>query len=121
VEIVVEPYPNMKIAQTREWIVQTWFRCGYDKILMLDDDLSFATRISANDWHLREIHGEELIPEFQRIEDKNWLASCGWTQAFLSPGQRFIFNSNADDGVSSKPAVSTNWGGGFGRSFLFAR
>jgi hypothetical protein len=37
---------------------------------MLDDDLVFSTRISADDWHLREIRGEELIPEFQRIEDK---------------------------------------------------
>jgi hypothetical protein len=36
---------------------------------MLDDDLSFATRISAGDWHLRPIEGEELIPEFARIED----------------------------------------------------
>jgi hypothetical protein len=70
VEIVVEPYPKMKIAQTREWIVQTWFRYGYAKIIMLDDDLVFATRISAGDWHLRPIEGEELIPEFQRIEDK---------------------------------------------------
>jgi hypothetical protein len=70
VNIVVEPYPNMKIAQTREWIVQECYRGGDDKIIMLDDDLVFSTRISANDWHLREIHGEELIPEFQRIEDK---------------------------------------------------
>jgi hypothetical protein len=70
VEIVVEPYPDMKLAQKREWIVQTWFRCGYEKILMLDDDLVFSTRISADDWHLREIQSEELIPEFQRIEDK---------------------------------------------------
>jgi hypothetical protein len=67
VEIVIEPYPNMKIAQARQWIVQTWFRSGYTKIIMLDDDLVFATRISADDWHLE---GEELIPEFQRIEDK---------------------------------------------------
>jgi len=70
VEIVVEPYPDMKLTQKREWIVQEWFRCGYEKILMLDDDLVFSTRISADDWHLREIQGEELIPEFQRIEDK---------------------------------------------------
>jgi hypothetical protein len=69
VEIVIEPYPNAKIAQVRQWIVQTWFRSGYTKIIMLDDDLVFATRISADDWHLRPIEGEELIPEFQRIED----------------------------------------------------
>jgi hypothetical protein len=70
VEIAIEPYPNMRIAQTREWIVQTWFSCGYDKIIMLDDDLRFATRISKDDRPLRDIRGEELIPEFQRIEDK---------------------------------------------------
>ena len=99
VKIVIEPYPNMKLAQKRGWIVQEWFRCGYEKILMLDDDLTFRTRISADDWHLRTIWGEELIPEFQRIEDKlgpeyphvgfgqaqgnNWLEEVGWK----SPGK----------------------------------
>jgi hypothetical protein len=68
VQFVVEP-PNMQIAQTREWIVQEWSK-RYSKIIMLDDDLTFDTRISADDWHLRGIWGEELIPEFQRIEDK---------------------------------------------------
>jgi len=70
VEIVVEPYPNMKIAQKREWIVLEWLKYGHEKILMLDDDLVFSTRISADDWHLQKIQGEKLIPEFQRIEDK---------------------------------------------------
>src|SRR5262249_28651368 len=70
VEIVVEPYPKMKIAQTREWIVQTWFRCGYVKIIMLDDDLVFFKRISAGDWRLRQIEGKELIPEFERLDNK---------------------------------------------------
>jgi hypothetical protein len=37
---------------------------------MLDDDLRFSTRISDDDWHLREMNGEELIPEFERIRDK---------------------------------------------------
>ena len=70
VTIAWEPYRNMKIAQKREWIVRTWFECGYDKIIMLDDDLSFATRVSPDDWHLRPIQGEELISEFERIEEK---------------------------------------------------
>src|SRR5262249_16773827 len=70
VEIVVEPYPNMPLAPKREWIVQTWSECGYDKIIMLDDDLTFATRISEDDWHLRQIQGDELIEPFQRLEDK---------------------------------------------------
>jgi hypothetical protein len=96
--IVVEPYPNMKIAQTREWIVQEWLKAEYDKVIMLDDDLTFATRISADDTGLRQIRGDELIPEFQRIEDKlgpahphvgfgprqgNHLESGGWK----SPGK----------------------------------
>jgi hypothetical protein len=37
---------------------------------MLDDDLRFATRISESDWHLREIKGEELSIQFQRLEEK---------------------------------------------------
>jgi hypothetical protein len=37
---------------------------------MFDDDLRFATRISADDPHLREIKGDELISKFQRIEEK---------------------------------------------------
>jgi hypothetical protein len=70
VKIACEPYPNMKIAQKREWIAHEWLKYGHEKILMIDDDLVFSARISADDWHLREIQGEELIPEFQRIEDK---------------------------------------------------
>jgi hypothetical protein len=70
VEIIAEPYRNMRIAQKREWIVRTWLEAGYDKIIMLDDDLRFATRISESDTSLRSIQGEELIPEFARIEEK---------------------------------------------------
>ena len=70
VEIVVEPHP-MKLAEKRGWIVQEWFRAGFDKIIMLDDDLRFATRKSTDDdWHLDEIKGEALIPEFKRIAEK---------------------------------------------------
>jgi TET-Associated Glycosyltransferase len=70
VEIVVQPDPDWTIARKREWIVREWMRAGYDKIIMLDDDLRFATRISPDDCHLREIKGDELIAEFQRIEEK---------------------------------------------------
>jgi hypothetical protein len=70
VEIFCQPDPTWKIAPKREWIMRTWLELGYDKIIMLDDDLTFSTRTSAGDWHLRQIEGEELIPEFQRIEDK---------------------------------------------------
>jgi hypothetical protein len=69
VEIVVEPHP-MTIAPKRAWIMRTWLEAGYEKILMLDDDLTFATRVSADDWHLRPIQGEELIPEFERLANK---------------------------------------------------
>ena len=70
VEIVVQPDPDWKIALKREWILREWMRAGYDKIIMLDDDLLFSIRISADDWHLREITGDALIPEFERIEEK---------------------------------------------------
>jgi hypothetical protein len=70
VEIVAQPDPTMTIARKREWIMREWLRCGYDKILMLDDDLCFATRISESDRHLRAIRGEELAAEIQRLEDK---------------------------------------------------
>jgi hypothetical protein len=69
VDILVQPDATWKIAQKREWIVHEWLKYGHEKILMLDDDLVFFTRKSADDWHLRPIRGEELIPEFQRIED----------------------------------------------------
>src|SRR6516162_6432323 len=70
VQIVVQPDANMTIAAKRAWIMRTWLEAGYDKIIMLDDDLIFSTRISENDTALRSIQGEELIPEFERIEEK---------------------------------------------------
>src|SRR6516225_6463283 len=59
VEIVIQPDPNWTIAQKRKWIIEESYRAGQEKILMLDDDLSFATRISADDRHLRAIRDEE--------------------------------------------------------------
>ena len=70
VEIVVQSDPDWTIARKREWIAREWLRAGYDKIIFLDDDLSFSTRISADGPRLRAIKGEELVPEFARIEDK---------------------------------------------------
>ena len=70
VEIVVQPDANMTIAPKRAWIMREWLRAGYHKIIMLDDDLNFATRVSENDTHLRSIQGEELIPEFERLANK---------------------------------------------------
>jgi hypothetical protein len=70
VGIVPQPDPTMKIAEKRAWIMEEWYRCGYDKILMLDDDLCFATRVSESDWRLRPISGEELATEIARLEQK---------------------------------------------------
>ena len=67
IEVVAQPDANMKLAAKRAWIVQFCLDRGYNKIIMLDDDLTFRTRKGA---HLRGIWGEKLIPEFQRIEDK---------------------------------------------------
>jgi hypothetical protein len=69
-EIVAQPDPDWTIAQKRKWIMEEWSRRGHEKILMLDDDLCFATRISESDFRLREIRGEELSAEIQRLEDK---------------------------------------------------
>jgi hypothetical protein len=71
IEVVAQPDPNWTIAKKRAWIMQEWApSVGYDKILMLDDDLRFSTRISEEDWHLREIMREELSLEIQRLENK---------------------------------------------------
>jgi hypothetical protein len=67
VEIVWEPYRNMNLPQKREWIIKTWHDAGYTKILLLDDDLVFATRKGKR---LPKSTDEELIAAFQRIEDK---------------------------------------------------
>jgi len=70
IEVVAQPDANMRIAATREWIIQHCLNRGYDKIIMLDDDLTFATRRSADDTRLRKIRGKELIREFDRLEEK---------------------------------------------------
>ena len=68
VKITWEPYRNMKLPEKRDWIVRTWFDdYGHTKILLLDDDLVFATRKGKR---LPKSTDEELITAFQRIEDK---------------------------------------------------
>jgi len=69
-EVIAQPDPEWKIYQKRVWILQEFARLGYERILMLDDDLRFSTRISETDWHLKEIRGKDLIPEFERIDEK---------------------------------------------------
>lgn len=68
VQVVAQPDPDCTIAQKRKWIIEEWYRRGVEKIIMLDDDLRFATRRSEDDWHLKEIRGKELIPEFERLD-----------------------------------------------------
>ena len=70
VDIVVQPDPAWKIARKREWIMREWMRAGYDKIITLDDDLVFSTRIGADDRNLRKPTDNELITAFKRIEEK---------------------------------------------------
>ena len=70
-DVVAQPNPDWTIAKKRAWIIGTWAVLeGHEKIIMLDDDLRFATRMSETDWHLREIAGEELEAEFNRLEEK---------------------------------------------------
>lgn len=69
-KVEAQPNSDWKIHQKRAWILQEWHKRGFEKIIMLDDDLRFATRISDDDWHLKEIKGDELAVEFQRLEDK---------------------------------------------------
>jgi hypothetical protein len=70
VEVVAQPDADWTIARKRRWILEEWAKRGYDKIIMFDDDLRFATRKSESDWHLREIRGDELGKELERLEEK---------------------------------------------------
>jgi hypothetical protein len=70
VEVIAQPDPDCTIAQKRRWILEEFHRRGEEKIIMLDDDLRFATRISGTDWHLKEIRWFGLISEFNLLEDK---------------------------------------------------
>lgn len=69
-DVVVQPNPDWYLPEKRDWVIQEWVRRGCDKVVLLDDDLRFAIRKSKDDWHLRPITSEELIAEFQRLEDK---------------------------------------------------
>src|SRR6516164_5751492 len=88
VKIAWEPYRKMKLPQKREWIIKTWHDAGYTKILLLDDDLVFATRKSKR---LPKSTDEELIAAFQRIEDK-----LGPEYPHVGLGQR-LFNNGIKD------------------------
>jgi hypothetical protein len=70
IEVVAQPDANMRIAAKRAWIVQFCLDRGYEKIVMLDDDLVFATRKGPDNKGLRKIRGKELLGEFDRLEEK---------------------------------------------------
>jgi hypothetical protein len=70
VEVVIQPKPDWGIAEKREWIMREWLRRGRDKIIMLDDDLQFATRKQEGSTELVAISGDALVPEFDTIEAK---------------------------------------------------
>jgi hypothetical protein len=95
-EVVAQPDATWTIARKRAWILGEWAPSqGYNRIIMLDDDLRFATRISEGDWHLRSIEKEELIPEFKLLEDK-----LGEEFPHVGFGQRQ--SNNAAEGSSWK-------------------
>jgi hypothetical protein len=50
---VVQPDPKMTIAQKRKWIFETAAKRKHEKIMMLDDDLSFCPRYE----HPKEFEG----------------------------------------------------------------
>jgi hypothetical protein len=68
--VVAQPNDEWKLPEKRDWTLKHWHEMGYTKIMLLDDDLRFATRVSDDDWHLREIKGQELLDEFLRLEEK---------------------------------------------------
>jgi hypothetical protein len=70
IEVLAQPDPDWTIAQKRAWIIKYWYSKGEDKVLMFDDDLRFATRVSEDDWHLKEIMGAELGEEIMRLFEK---------------------------------------------------
>jgi hypothetical protein len=70
IEVIAQPNPDWTIARKRRWILEHFHELGVEKIIMLDDDLRFATRISEDDWHLKEIRGHDLIEQFWILEQK---------------------------------------------------
>jgi hypothetical protein len=56
--IVHQPDPDMSIAQKRKWIFEDAAKRGIEKIMMLDDDLSFCPR-------------HEIVPSFAGFQKKS--------------------------------------------------
>lgn len=56
------------ISPVRQWIADRAMSLGFEEVIMVDDDLTFYTRISANDWHLRPTIPAEVTTLFERME-----------------------------------------------------
>lgn len=65
----VLPLPSeiVNLGATRQYIAE---QCSDEKIVLLDDDLSFYVRPRRGDWHLRQPTEAQLLEMFQEIEFK---------------------------------------------------
>lgn len=70
VNVVVQPDRDMTITKKRAWIMQHYAGLGYEKIVMLDDDLEWFVRKEPGDWHLRQVKPEDMNYWFQELENK---------------------------------------------------
>jgi len=66
ISIVVQPDPNMGIAEKRYWIIKT---CQEDKLVMLDDDLRLAIRRIDDPGLFRKAGPEDIIKAFRELEE----------------------------------------------------
>ena len=55
------------INNVRQWIIE---HCNDDKVLMIDDDLSFFRRTSIEDFELHQATGEQILEIMQWIDNK---------------------------------------------------
>ena len=100
VTVVPQPDPTWGISPKRAWIAQHWHQQGYDKIVMLDDDLTFYSRTEPNSKKLYPILGEDLIEEFAKLEEK-----LGPEYPHVGFGTRFL--NNASPGGWKSPGRMT--------------
>jgi hypothetical protein len=100
VDVISEPSYIRGIGDKRAWIIRNWHTLGYNKILMVDDDLWFQTRKTPGSTKLTPISGMELIPEINLLEEK-----CGPEFPNVGFGTR-PFNNTQKDGWRSPGRTS---------------